>query len=102
MDTRFRAIRAAGAVFVASDVVAFGAMACIRECGLSIPQISVVGFDDVPCRGTSAPSWRFGPAAVWAGIPQMLVDLIQPAAGEETNPPGNHADRAGFVRPEPG
>lgn len=37
------------AVFVASDVVAFGAMNAIREHGLAIPgDIAVVGFDDVP------------------------------------------------------
>jgi LacI family transcriptional regulator len=37
------------AVFVASDVVAFGAMAAIRENGFSIPNdIAVVGFDNVP------------------------------------------------------
>lgn len=37
------------ALFVASDVVAFGAMSAIHERGLSIPRdIAVVGFDDVP------------------------------------------------------
>ncbi|MCJ7626097.1 MAG: LacI family transcriptional regulator [Anaerolineaceae bacterium] len=37
------------AVFVASDVVAFGAMAAIREFGFEIPaDIAVVGFDNVP------------------------------------------------------
>ncbi len=37
------------AVFVASDVVAFGALAAIREAGLRVPDdISVVGFDDIP------------------------------------------------------
>lgn len=37
------------AVFVASDVVAIGAIAAIRELGLAIPQdIALVGFDDVP------------------------------------------------------
>ncbi|HUQ43890.1 MAG TPA: LacI family DNA-binding transcriptional regulator [Candidatus Limnocylindria bacterium] len=37
------------AVFVASDVVAFGAMAAIREAGLRVPDdIAVVGFDDIP------------------------------------------------------
>lgn len=37
------------AVFVASDVVAFGAMAAVRERGLRIPEdISIIGFDDVP------------------------------------------------------
>jgi DNA-binding LacI/PurR family transcriptional regulator len=37
------------AVFVASDVVAFGAIAAIRDVGLHVPSdISVVGFDDIP------------------------------------------------------
>lgn len=37
------------AVFAASDVVAFGAMAAIQQRGLKAPDdISVVGFDDVP------------------------------------------------------
>ena len=37
------------ALFVASDVVAFGAIAAIREAGLRVPDdISVVGFDDIP------------------------------------------------------
>jgi DNA-binding LacI/PurR family transcriptional regulator len=37
------------AAFVASDVVALGAMAAIREAGLRVPDdISIVGFDDVP------------------------------------------------------
>lgn len=37
------------AVFIASDVVAFGALAAIRERGLRVPEdIAVVGFDDVP------------------------------------------------------
>lgn len=36
------------AVFVASDVVAFGAIAAIREAGLRVPDdISIVGFDDI-------------------------------------------------------
>jgi LacI family transcriptional regulator len=36
------------AVFVASDVVAFGAIAAIREAGLRVPDdVSVVGFDDI-------------------------------------------------------
>ena len=40
------------AVFVASDVVAFGAVAAIREAGLRVPDdISVVGFDDIALAG---------------------------------------------------
>ncbi|MBX3016220.1 MAG: LacI family DNA-binding transcriptional regulator [Caldilineaceae bacterium] len=45
------------AVFVASDVVAFGALAAIQAQGLSIPQdIAVVGFDDVPLARYATPS----------------------------------------------
>ncbi len=37
------------AVFVASDVVAFGALHAIQVRGLAVPRdIAVVGFDDVP------------------------------------------------------
>ena len=36
------------AVFIASDVVAFGAMAAVREAGLRMPEdVAMVGFDDV-------------------------------------------------------
>jgi LacI family transcriptional regulator len=45
------------AVFVASDVVAFGAMEAIRERGLRIPEdIALVGFDDVPVSRYIEPS----------------------------------------------
>jgi LacI family transcriptional regulator len=37
------------AVFVASDVVAMGAMLAIKRAGLHIPEdIAIVGFDDIP------------------------------------------------------
>ncbi len=37
------------AVFVASDIVAFGALRALREAGRRVPSdVSVVGFDDVP------------------------------------------------------
>ncbi len=37
------------AVFVASDVVAFGALRALREAGRAVPaDVSVVGFDDIP------------------------------------------------------
>ena len=37
------------AIFLANDVMAFGAIQAIQECGLRVPEdISVVGFDDIP------------------------------------------------------
>jgi LacI family transcriptional regulator len=68
------------AVFVASDVVAVGAMAAIRANGWRIPQdIAVVGFDDVPM------SRYIAPALTTVRLPaieqgrrggEMLIDLI--------------------------
>ncbi len=44
------------AVFIASDTVALGAAAAIREAGLSIPaDIALVGFDDLPIARFSDP-----------------------------------------------
>ncbi len=40
------------AVFVASDVVALGAIGGLREAGLRVPDdVSIVGFDDIPLAG---------------------------------------------------
>lgn len=40
------------AVFVASDVVALGALLAIKQAGLRVPQdMAVVGFDDIPLAG---------------------------------------------------
>jgi LacI family transcriptional regulator len=37
------------AIFLANDVMAFGALQAIQECGMRIPQdISVAGYDDIP------------------------------------------------------
>jgi len=41
--------RAPTAIFLANDVMAFGAMKAIQECGLRVPEdVSIVGFDDIP------------------------------------------------------
>jgi len=58
--TRMRSLLDSGqeftAVFVASDNLAVGAYAAIRENGLSIPDdISVVGFDDIPLASYMSP-----------------------------------------------
>jgi LacI family transcriptional regulator len=69
------------AVFVASDVVAMGAMLAIKEAGLSIPRdIAVVGFDDIPLAEyydpplttIRLPAFGLG----WAGG-ERLIRLIQ-------------------------
>jgi LacI family transcriptional regulator len=45
------------AVFVASDVIAVGAMGALREAGLTIPRdVSIVGFDDIALAGFVQPA----------------------------------------------
>lgn len=45
------------AVFAGSDMVALGALAALREAGLSVPRdVSVVGFDDVPFAADLTPA----------------------------------------------
>ncbi len=69
------------AVFVASDVVAFGAMAAIRERGLRIPEdVAVVGFDDVPLARYASPPLTTAhlPAPdMGRQAGEMLIQLIQ-------------------------
>jgi LacI family transcriptional regulator len=68
------------AVFVASDVVALGAMAAVRERGMRIPQdVALVGFDDIflaayvspPLTTVRLPAYGLG----WAAG-DMLIQLI--------------------------
>ena len=45
------------AVFAASDLIAIGAMKCLRKNGFQVPRdVSVVGFDDIPAASYSSPS----------------------------------------------
>ena len=69
------------AVFVASDVVAMGAILAIKEAGLGIPKdIAVVGFDDIPLAEyydpplttVRLPAFGLG----WAGG-ERLIRIIQ-------------------------
>jgi LacI family transcriptional regulator len=68
------------AIFVASDVVAFGAMAAIRERKLKIPDdIAMVGFDDVPlARFVDPPLTTIHLPSVELGrkVGELLLDLI--------------------------
>lgn len=69
------------AVFVASDVVAFGAIAAIRDAGKRVPEdVAIIGFDDVPI------SRYFTPALTTVRLPaveqgrrggEILIDLIE-------------------------
>ncbi len=76
------------AVFVASDLVAFGALAAIHERGLAVPQdIAVVGFDDVrlaryitpPLTTVRLPAYELGARAM-----KILIEMIEGETPAET------------------
>ncbi|MBU4313949.1 MAG: substrate-binding domain-containing protein, partial [Actinobacteria bacterium] len=69
------------AVFVASDVVAFGVMYAIRKKGMRIPQdIALVGFDNVslseyvdpPLTTVNLPGFDIG-----KNVASLLIDIIE-------------------------
>jgi DNA-binding LacI/PurR family transcriptional regulator len=68
------------AVFVASDIVAFGALRALREGGLRVPaDISVVGFDDIPLARHFDPpltTIRLPANALGAAAGRALVDRL--------------------------
>jgi LacI family transcriptional regulator len=105
------------AVFVASDVVALGVIAALREAGLRVPgDVSVVGFDDIllaafydpPLTTVRLPARRLGQA-----VGQALIDRIAGRAvpartllptqlvvrGSTAPPAGRSAERNGGPSP---
>ena len=93
-----------GAAFVASDVVALGAIGALREAGRRIPDdVSVVGFDDIPLAAyfdpplttVRLPAFELGQAAGRA-----LLDRIgDPAATERALLPTELIVRASTAPP---
>jgi DNA-binding LacI/PurR family transcriptional regulator len=72
------------AVFVGSDLVAFGALAAARDAGLRIPEdVAVVGFDDVPMAADVTPpltTVHLPAQAIGQTAAEILMQLV---AGEE-------------------
>jgi len=75
-----------GAVFVASDVVAIGAMQAVKQRGLRIPQdIAIIGFDDIPMAGhldpplttIRLPAYGIGWAAAERAIRLILGEELE-------------------------
>lgn len=75
------------AVFVASDNVAMGAKAALREAGLHIPDdISIIGFDDIPWAQYADPpltTIRLPAQELASGACLMLLDLMQGSEPDE-------------------
>ncbi|HEU0242482.1 MAG TPA: LacI family DNA-binding transcriptional regulator [Candidatus Limnocylindrales bacterium] len=75
------------AVFVASDIVAFGALRAVREAGRRVPgDISVVGFDDIPLARHFDPpltTIRLPARDLGAAAGRALVERLAGRAGME-------------------
>lgn len=75
------------AVFVASDIVAFGALRAVREAGLRVPlDVSVVGFDDIPLARHFDPpltTIRLPARALGAAAGRALVERLAGQTGRE-------------------
>jgi LacI family transcriptional regulator len=69
------------ALYVASDMMAIGALRAIRECGLSVPEdIAVIGFDDIPAAAISDPpltTVRQPVRRIGMQLVESLLDIIE-------------------------
>lgn len=62
------------ALFIASDIMAVGALQAIREAGLKVPQdIAIVGFDDLPPASRTSPPLT----TVRQPIRRMGIELVE-------------------------
>jgi LacI family transcriptional regulator len=76
------------AVFVGSDVVAFGVLRAARQAGLNVPRdLALVGFDDVPLAHYIDPpltTVRLPAQRLGAEAAKMLIRMLEQGSGESS------------------
>ncbi len=90
------------AIFAASDVAAIGAMHALQHAGRGVPEIAVVGFDDIPAaRLASPPLTTITQDARQAAeaLIDTLLDAIETGSGEDKVLPVRLTVRESSVRP---
>ena len=65
------------AIFAASDVAAIGAMHALQHAGRSIPEIAVVGFDDIPAASLASPPLTTVTQSAWQAAEALIDTLVQ-------------------------
>jgi DNA-binding LacI/PurR family transcriptional regulator len=71
-------------VVAASDLIAIGAMKCLRKAGIGIPgDVSVVGFDDIPAASYSTPSLTTVRQDTGAAARMLVKNLLAMIEGED-------------------
>ncbi len=90
-----QALRAGGfghtAVFAANDLMAFGAIAALRDAGLSVPRdVSVVGFDDIRAASLAYPSLTTVHQPAYDVGRTATAQLLQYVSRSEVPPASRH------------
>ena len=76
--------RSFDAIFAASDLIAIGAMKCLRKAGISVPgDVSVVGFDDIPAASYFNPPLTTVHQDTIAAGEQLVNQLVGMINGEQ-------------------
>ena len=76
------------ALFAASDLIAFGAMKCLKKNGIEIPtEVSVVGFDDLPASTYFSPALTTVRQDTRKASEAILDNLLKMIAGEPVTSP---------------
>ncbi|HET6593460.1 MAG TPA: LacI family DNA-binding transcriptional regulator [Xanthomonadales bacterium] len=74
-------------VFAASDLMAIGAMKCLQEAGIRIPEdVSVVGFDDIPMASYATPSLTTVRQDTLLAARALVKNLLAMIEGEPVKP----------------
>jgi len=72
------------ALFAVTDLIAFGALKCLRKHGVQIPEnVSVVGFDDLPAASYFSPSLTTIRQDTRLAAEALVTNLIRIINGEE-------------------
>ena len=72
------------ALFAVTDLIAFGALKCLRKSGIKVPQeISVVGFDDLPAASYFSPSLTTIKQDTRLAAEALVKNLIGMIKGED-------------------
>jgi len=75
------------AIFAVTDLIAFGALKCLRKSGIKVPDdVSVIGFDDLPAASYVSPSLSTIRQDTRLAAEALVKNLICMINGEQVKP----------------
>ena len=76
------------AIFAASDLIAFGAIKCLRKGGITVPdEVSLVGFDDLPAATYFSPALTTVRQDTRLAAEALMTNLLKMIEGEQVTSP---------------